>query len=174
MSEGISCGACFAMSPLTQRDLDLVDVFRSDIETLVCVRLGLARFERHDRRDHWAMVTRWPIDRRWWLELAVRPTVPQIRVAAVTDDLMRSRDAEVMISESSLTTREFVGLAFAEAGLVWPEPPVEHYREGADRFCFATPLDLALLGEIAGETVRSRVLAMLDGYHRCFTGRFVG
>ncbi len=160
-------------SSLPQHRLDLIESFRSGVETLAGTRLGLARLERHDRPDCWVMASRWPIDRRWWLELAVRPTVPQVRVAAVTDDLMRSRDAEIMISESSLTTREFVGLAFAEAGLAWPEPPVEHYREGADRFCFATPLDLASLDELAGEAVQSKVLAMLDGYHRCFAGRIV-
>lgn len=161
------------ISSLTQRELGLIEVFRSGVETLAGTRLGLARLERHDRRDHWIMATRWLIGRRWWLELAVRPTVPQIRVAVVTDDPMRSRDAEAMISQSSLTSREFIGLAFKHTGLIWREPPVEHYRENADRFCFATPLDLASLDELAGEAIRDKVLQMLEGYHRCFTGRIV-
>ncbi len=173
MTDSTACGRCFMISSLTQRELGLIEVFRSGVETLAGMRLGLARLERHDRRDHWTMATRWPIDRRWWLELAVRPTVPQIRVAVVTDDPMRSRDAEAMISESSLTSREFIGLAFKNAGLIWPEPPVEHYRESADRFCFATPLDLVSLDELAGEAIRDKVLKMLDGYHRCLTGRIV-
>ncbi|HPD28855.1 MAG TPA: hypothetical protein PLL20_02590 [Phycisphaerae bacterium] len=161
-------------SSLTRQELDLIEAFRSRVETLAGTRLGLPQLERHDRPDHWVMASRWPMDRHWWLELAVRPTVPQIRVTVVTDDPMRSLDAEVMISESSLTLREFISLGFHDAGLAWPEPPVEHYRENAERFCFATPLDLASLDELCGEAMREKVLKMLDGYHRCFTGRVVG
>lgn len=167
-------GGCGMRSSLTRQELDLIEVFRCGVETLVGTRLGLPQLERHDRPDHWVMASRWPIDRHWWLELAVRPTVPQIRVAAVTDDTMCSRDAETMISESSLTLREFIGLGFHDAGLAWPEPPVEHYREDAERFCFATPLDLASLEDLRGEAMREKVLKMLDGYHRSFTGRVVG
>ena len=156
---------------LIRQEMELIEAFRAGVEALASTRLGLPLAERHDREDHWILTTRWSIERRWWLELTVRPTLPQIRVAAVTDDRDRSRDAERMIAESSLTPREFMGAAFREAGLHWPEPPVEHYREGADRFCFATPLDIESLSELAGEAIRDRVLRMLDGYCRCFSDR---
>jgi hypothetical protein len=163
-----------SIQPLTEGDLSVIESFRSGVESLAGARLGLPAFTRHDREDHWTMATRWLLDRRWWLEMAIRPTLPQIRVGVVTDDGDRSRDAEQMISDLSLTIREFVGLGFKAAGLDWPEPPVEHYREGADRFCFATPLDLTRLSEMAGEEIREKTRRMLDGYRRCFLGRIAG
>ncbi len=151
---------------LTRQELEFIEAFRAGVEAVASTRLGLVRFERQDRADHWTMTTRWPIGDRWWLELVVRPTLPQICVIVATDDSDRSLDAERMIAESTLTTREFVGTAFVECGLNWPDPPVEHYREGADRFCFATPLDLDSLNELAGEAIRDKVLGMIDGYRR--------
>jgi hypothetical protein len=156
---------------LTRQELELIEAFRTGVETMAGARLGLTRFERHDREDHWIITSRWPIGNRWWLELVVRPSMPQIGVIVVTDDPERSRDAERMIAESSLTMGEYVGAALKESGLSWPEPPVEHYREGVDRFCFATPLDIESLTELAGEAIQDKVLRMLDGYCRCFSGR---
>jgi len=158
----------------TERELAIIKLFRAGVETLVGTRLGLSELQRHDREDHWVMATRWPIDRRWWLEMAVRPTLPQVCLGVLTDDPERSRDAEKLVADSHLTFREFVGLGFKEAGLDWPEPVVEHYREGADRFYFVTPLDLGSIEDLASEAMRDRVVGMLDGYHRCFTGRVAG
>lgn len=155
-------------------DPAVIESFRFEVESRAGARLGLPAATRHDRDDHWIMATRWPLARRWWLEMAVRPSLSQVRVGMVTDDGDRSRDAEHMIADSSLTIREFVGLAFKAAGLEWPEPPVEHYREGADRFCFITPLDLDSLDDLADERVCEKTVRMLDGYRRCFLGRMAG
>lgn len=149
-------------------------MFRAGVETLAGTRLSLRELERRDRDDRWVLISRWPIDGRWWLELTIRPTLPQVRMGVMTDDPERCRDAEKMIADLSLTIREFVGLGFKEAGLDWPEPPVEHYREGTERFCFATALDIESLEDLAGEAIRDKVLRVLDGYHRCFTGRVAG
>lgn len=182
-----------------QRELAGIESFRSHVESMVGRRLGLRQPERHDRDDHWIMATRWPFDAHWWLEMSIRPTMPQVCVGVLTDDRDRSRDAEKMIAGSSMTPREFVGVAFTEAGLDWPEPVVEHYREragdegatatdtrkggkgmnnaggrAAERFCFVTPLDLQSLDDLTGELVRDRVLRMLEGYYRCFSGRIAG
>jgi hypothetical protein len=159
---------------LTVGELAVIELFRAEVQSLVEIRLGLSQAERHDRDDHWIMATRWPVARRWWLEMAVRPTLPQICVGLVTDDPDRSRDTEKLIADSNLTIQEFVGLGFKEAGLDWPEPVVVHCREGADRFCFVTPLELESLEDLASGAMRDKVLGMLDGYHRCFSGRMAG
>jgi hypothetical protein len=172
--KSVPCGEGLRSMSLTKRELTLIELFRSGVETLAGTKLGLSDPERHDRDDHWIISIRWLIDQHWWLELIIRPTLPQVRVGVVTDDQDRCRDVEKMIVDSSLNLREFIGLGFKSAGLNWAEPLVERFREGADRFCFATPLDLSSLEDLTGELIRDKILKMLDGYHQCFTGRIAG
>ena len=125
---------------------------------------------RDDRTDHSTLATRWPTkaNPQVWLEIAVRPFLPQVRVGLVTDDRWKSEDLEEKIQESGDTMSEFVGLAFEEAGLPWAEPPVEHYRDQGKFFYFATPLELGSLAELTDPHVRDKAKRMLEGYCHAF------
>jgi hypothetical protein len=159
---------------LNERERAIIESFRGGVEALAGTRLGLGGLHREDREDGWILASRWQADRKSSYELSIRPTIPQVRVGLLTEDPERDRDLAKMIEETGLTVREFVGLAFRQAGLDCPNPPVEHYREAEARYCLATPLDLQSLEDLSGEAMRDKVLAMLDGYHRCFSGNVTG
>lgn len=134
---------------------------------------GDSRFDaptRDDRADDSTLATRWAsrVNPSVWLEVAIRPFLPQVRVGLLTDDRWKSEDLEEKIQESGDTMSEFVGLAFEEHGLAWAEPPVEHYRDQMKYFYFATPIDLKALDELTGDAVRIKTRQMFDGYHAAF------
>jgi hypothetical protein len=144
--------------------------FRAWIESHVGTGSRLGRPERHDREDESTLATRWPAGENLWYEVAVRPLLPQLRVGILTADRWKSEELEQKIEDSGDTMSEFVELGFETAGLEWPAPPVEHYREQARYFYFATPLDLTRLEDIWDEAIRRKVLQMLEGYYHAFDG----
>ncbi|MBK8914178.1 MAG: hypothetical protein IPM64_06175 [Phycisphaerales bacterium] len=124
--------------------------------------------ERVDRDDESTLQTRFAVGERLWLELALRPFLPQVRVGIMTDDRWRSEDLEDAIESSGDEMDEFVEMGFEEAGLTWKEPPVEHYRDQGKFFYFATPLDLSKLTELDSEAVFDRTRRMFEGYFEAF------
>jgi hypothetical protein len=160
--------------PLTAEQIALVEGFRTWIERAV-TNLGLfGEVSRHDRDDHSTLATRWTWDRDIWLEIAVRPFLPQVRVGLVTVDRWKSDDFEQMIENSGDTLQEFVQLGFKTAGLDWHDPPVEHYCHKNSLFHFATPLDLRALEQLTDDEIRAKVCKMVTGYHRAFSGTATG
>ena len=122
----------------------------------------------HDREDESTLADRWAVGEAVWVEAAIRPMLPQVRVGLVTDDRWKSEELEQKIEESGDTMEEFVGFGFEEAGLDWEEPPVEHYRAGTKHFYFATPVDLESLDELGDAEFRAKVVRMIEGYRRAF------
>ena len=156
--------------PLTQTQQDHVSVFRDRLEA-EC--RGDGRFSgvtRHDRPDGSLLATRFETadNPRVWLEIAVRPQIPQVRIGILTDDRWKSEDFEEKIEESGDTMREFVEMGFEEAGLEWLDPPVEHFREERQYFYFATALDLKATEELTQPAVLKKARQMLDGYYHAF------
>jgi hypothetical protein len=119
---------------------------------------------REDREDNSTLTTRYPMANALYLEIALRPLIPQVRVGIVTDDRWRSEELEDKVEESGDSMGEFLEVPFAEAGLDWDEPPVEHYRADGKWFSFITPLDLDGIGELADDAVRHKVRKMIEGY----------
>jgi hypothetical protein len=156
---------------LDERHRDLVHAFREQIERQLADEPGFGPVSRHDIPDRPRLITRWLADKRVWYELAVRPTLPQVRVGMLTDARWRRQDFERMVADSGDTLRELIEAAFAAAGITWHEPPVEHYREHERLFYFATPVDLESLDDLAAEALPDRICRMLKGYHLAFTGR---
>ncbi len=152
----------------------VVSDFREELEAALADDPRFAGVTRDDRPDESTLATRFTAaaNPHVWFEVAVRPYLPQVRVGLLTDDRWKSEDLETKIEESGDTMSEFVGLAFEEAGLPWPEPPVEHYREQMKFFYFATPLDLEAIADLARDDVRAKARRMLDGYFSAF-GRFL-
>lgn len=154
--------------PLSARDRELIERFRAAFETRY---RGDARFApptRHDREDESTLATRLGVGEGLWLELAIRPLLPQVRVGILTDDRWKSEDLEQAIEDSGDEMGEFIELGFEEAGLTWKEPPVEHYRDQGKYFYFATPLELAGLDQLADPAVADRIGRMFEGYYEAF------
>jgi hypothetical protein len=124
--------------------------------------------QREDRDDHSTLTTRWKASETLWVEVTVRPLIPQVRVGLVTDNRWISEEMEQAIEDSGDSMCEFVGLGFCDAGLNWDEPGVEHYREKLKWMCFVTPLELAGLDELASPETRGKVRKMVDGYCSAF------
>ena len=153
---------------LDDHQRQIIDAFRTWIESAVDDELR--SIERHDREDESVLATRWKVNNHLWYEVAVRPLLPQVRIGVMTDDPWRSKDFEQMIADSSLTIQEFVGLGFEAAGLDWPDPPVEHYREWDRYFYFVTPTDLKSIEQLADEAFREKASRILAGYQHAFSG----
>lgn len=145
-----------------------VEAFRRAFEARLAGDARFAAAERDDRDDESLLASRFRVADRLWLELAVRPFVPQVRVGIVTDDRWKNEDLEDKIEESGDTMSEFVELGFEEAGLEWREPPVEHFREQGRFFVFATAIELRELSELALPGLMDRVSRMFEGYYQAF------
>ncbi len=132
---------------------------------------GDARFqavEDADREDGSSLATRFKLADHLWLEMCLRPHIPQLRAGIVTDDRWISEDLEQVIEDSGDTMSEFVELGFEEAGLEWPEPPVEHYREAGRDFYFSTGFELDSLDALDDPQVFEKICRMFDGYYEAF------
>lgn len=150
--------------PLNDEHRERIAAFRTYIEDTVANDDRYGDATRHDREDESTLATRFAAAPSCWFELALRPFVPQIRVAFLTDDRWRSEEVEQAIQDSGDTMEEFLELGFEDAGLEWEEPTVEHYRDGGKYFYFATPLTLDDLDDLDGDEVRDKALRMLEGY----------
>lgn len=117
-----------------------------------------------DRPDGSTLTTRWPIGESLYLEVTVRPHLPQVRVGLVTDDRWKSEELEQGVEDSGDSMEEFLELGFDEAGLEWEEPPVEHYRDQGKWFSFMTPVDLERVSQLGDESIRDKVMKMIRGY----------
>ena len=157
---------------LDEESRETIDAFREYIEGAVAGDERYGEAERDDREDESTLATRFQAGTACWLEVAVRPHIPQVRVGLLTNDRWKSEEIEQGIQDSGETMEEFVGLGFSEAGLDWPEPPVEHYREGGEYFYFATPLEIDELPDLYWDEPRNKVFRMLEGYLIAF-GPFV-
>lgn len=154
--------------PLGATDQARVRRFRESFERKYT---GDARFGppvREDRGDETYLMSRFPIGEKLWLEMCVRPFIPQLRAGVMTDDRWTSEDLETVIEDSGDTMSEFVEMGFEEAGLTWKNPVVEHYRDQGKYFYFATALDLARLEQIDDPDVSDKLCRMFEGYYEAF------
>ena len=148
----------------SDEDHELIEAFRTYVEDSVANDDRYGECVRLDRDDASTMAMRFEATPTCWFEVALRPLIPQVRIAFLTTDRWLSEELEQAIQDSGDSMEEFVGLGMDEAGLDWDEPPVEHYRDGGEFFYFATPLPIDELRDIERDQVRNKVLRMLDGY----------
>ncbi len=153
---------------LAEKDRELIETFRRGFEKRYESDERFRRILRDDRADGSSLASRFEVADHLWLELVVRPFIPQLRAGIVTDDRWKNEDLEDKIEESGDTMSEFVELGFEEAGLEWLDPPVEHYREAGKFFCFSTAIELPGLSALRDEKTLDRISRMLEGYWHAF------
>lgn len=149
---------------LNDEQREQIAAFRTYIADAVANDDRYGEAVRRDRDDESTLAMWFEAGQSCWFEVALRPSIPQIRVGFLTDDRWRSEEVEQAIQDSGDTMEEFVEMGFDEAGLPWENPPVEHYRESGKYFYFATPLALDDLDDLEQESLRNKVLRMLEGY----------
>lgn len=148
----------------SEEDHEVIEAFRTYIEDSVANDDRYGACNRLDRDDASTLALRFEATPTCWFEVALRPLIPQIRVAFLTNDRWLSEELEQAIQDSGDSMEEFVGVGMNEAGLDWDEPPVEHYRDGGEFFYFATPLAIEELPDLERDQVRNKVVRMLEGY----------
>lgn len=153
--------------PLSDQDRERIESFRTYIQDTVATDDRYGPGERKDAADQSTLATRFMEGRSCWFEVALRPAARQVRVGFFTTDAATNEECELVISESGVSPERFVGEAFAEIGLDWPEPPVEHGRDGNASY-FATALTLDELADLDSDEVRNKTLLMLEGYLLAF------
>src|SRR5262245_49829651 len=156
--------------PLSDSDRKLVSDFRAALEHSYARDDRFLRLVRDDRPDDSVLASRFAVLDDVWLELTVRPFVPQLRAAIVTTDRWKNEELEERIEETGDTMSEFLELGFDEAGLDWRAPQVEHYRDQGKYFCFATGLELPSLRSLADAATQDKARRMLEGYYHAFRG----
>lgn len=154
---------------LTDGDRKLIAAFRDAFERKYAADPRFSGVVREDRPDETYLTSRFAVADRVWLEMTIRPLIPQVRAGVVTDDRWRNEDLEERIEETGDTMSEFVELGFDEAGLEWPDPPVEHFREAGKYFCFLTPFEIDSLAELNG-AAGERLTRVFEGYYEAFRG----
>lgn len=153
---------------LSEPDLASITDFRDYLEGITEGDDRYGSAERVDKEDLSTLATRFSIGENCWLELAIHPLLPQVRVGIVTGDRWVNEQMEQAIEDSGDSMSEFVEGGFAEVGLNWPDPPVEHYREDGTDFHFATPLALQDLMDLDDDALRTKIIRMLEAYLMVF------
>ena len=112
--------------PLSEDDRERVEAFLTYVEDFNAPDERYGQPHRHEWEDGLTVLTRFEAGPSCWLEVAVHPLIPQIRVAFVTEDRAKNEEVELAIEESEETVEELLQLGLEEAGLRWSDPPVEH------------------------------------------------
>lgn len=156
---------------LTATQAQAVEKFRTWMDGELARAGGFGAPQRADRPDGSTLTTRYPLERKLFLEVTVRPLLPQVRVGIVTDDRWRSEELEEGIETSGDNMSEYLEVAFSEAGLDWENPPVEHYRHEGIWYSYVTPVDLKSPDDLGGEALRAKLMKMIQGYMHSY-GKF--
>lgn len=156
---------------VTAAQRESITRFRERLESELRGDPRVRAVSREDRADESTLASRFQVADRVWLELALRPAIPQLRAGIMTDDRWLSEELEEAIEETGDTMSEFIEFGFESVGLSWPEPPVEHYRDQGKYFYFATAQELRDLSQLADESLYTRARRMLDGYYEAFRAK---
>lgn len=153
---------------LETADRTLIQEFRARLERELSADARFSPPQRSDREDESLLSSHFPVGPNLWIELTLRPFIPQARVGILTDDRWKNEDLEDAIEETGDTMSEFVELGFDEAGLTWVEPPVLHFREAGKYFVFSTEVDLERLDRLADKDLADKLRRMCVGYYEAF------
>lgn len=147
---------------------NVITEFRHTIESAAGQLAGFGEMSREDRADGSTLTSRFEVAKRIWIEMVIRPGIPQVRAGIMTDDRWLNEELEEAIEETGDTMPEFIESGFDEVGLEWREPVVEHYRDQGKYFVFATAFEPASLDDLSKPATVDKTLKMLRGYYEAF------
>ena len=153
---------------LSPADEKQVHEFRTALEAELSDDERFGPAVREDRADGSTRCTRFHVGGRIWIEVALRPQIPQLRVGVMSDDRWVNEELEEAVEETGDTMSEFIEFGFDEVGLEWAAPVVEHYRDQGKYFYFATAWEPAALAELATPAARDKTRKMALGYYEAF------
>ncbi len=146
---------------LSNEERNRIESFREYVEDSIATDDRYGEAVRSDSDT--ALATRFFEGTSCWFEVAVLPGSKKLRVGFFTTDPAIGTDCEQVIEESGETAVRFVGQAFEEAGLDWPNPDVEHGKEANASF-YATPIAYDDVVELDSDDFRDRAVRMMEGY----------
>jgi hypothetical protein len=150
--------------PLSEDDVELIEAFRAYIEDFVAADDRYGPSSRVSSDDESITACRFEAGPSSWFEVAVHHTTPQVRVGFLTMDTSVGDEVEQAIQDAGGTLNGYVGGGFVDAGLDWPDPPVEQLHEPGEYSYFATPLEIDDFGDLDFADIRGKVVRMLEGY----------
>ncbi|MFQ5590281.1 MAG: hypothetical protein ACE5HE_03865 [Phycisphaerae bacterium] len=159
--------------PLSEGDSELLYGFLAYIEGSVEGDDRYGRVSRVSNSDGSTIASRFEAGPHGWLEVAVHAAVPSVRVAYLTLGEALASEVEQAIRDAAGTPSAHISESFREAGLDWPDPPVEHGQLPGEYSYFATSLDIDDLGDLDFNDVRGKVVRMLEGYLIAFGADFI-
>jgi hypothetical protein len=152
---------------LSVNDRETVQAFRAFVEDSLSADDRYGTASRIDRPDGSVTATRFNVGGPCWLELAVRPSVPEIRLAFVTDDAVTNDGILELVSDAGQSLSEFVQAGLQEAGLEEPTADVEHSQDGKN-YRFSTGIKLDEVSDLEMDEVRDKTLQYLEGFMIAF------
>ncbi|MFQ5463293.1 MAG: hypothetical protein ACE5E5_11790 [Phycisphaerae bacterium] len=160
---------------ITSEQSEIVDAFLDylDGEFSGDERYGPA--ERYDRKDESSRALRFSLGPNCWIEAAVRPAVPEVRVGFVTDERSIFDEILNLLADAEETPSENLERALADAGLPWEDPVVDQETIDERFHRFSTPLKLEVLDDLdlGFMKVRSKVPKMIEAYLVAFGSAIV-
>ena len=149
---------------ISEEDRKRIEAFLTYIEDFNAADERYGQPSRHNKTDGSIFLTRFEAGPAAWLEVAVRPTIPQVRVAFLTDNAAKNEEVTEALETAEESLEELLEIGMEEAGLRWGKPPVEHYRDDEDCFYYATPLNIEDLYDLDDEVIRGKTCRMLEGH----------
>jgi len=151
------------MTPSVEQDRAMIDAFLEFIAGTVAEDDRYGPMTRCDRADGSVLAIRFDSGPSQWLEVAVTPEQSEIRVGFVTSDSAIRDEIAEGLKESSEPLSRLVEAAFVDAGLEWPDPPVEHYQDEDGKFYYAVPIVLEYFDDLDAGEIRDKTARMLEG-----------
>ncbi|MCO6438239.1 MAG: hypothetical protein J5J06_14185 [Phycisphaerae bacterium] len=141
-----------------------IDEFREYIEDAVAADERYGAAMRWESPDGSVLSSRFDAESDCWFEVAVLPTALTVQVGLLTTDADREAEIKQAISEMEGGASAMLGESFADAGLDWPDPPIEIGRSPDGAFCVFTTAALDEIADLDSSEVRDRAVRMLEGY----------
>ncbi len=136
-------------------------------------RYGLA--VRLEREDESLFATRFEVGPSAWLEVGVWPSVPEVRIGVVTDEPATGEEIVAGIEADDVSLTDALAAALVDAGLNWPEPPIEKDGVTTEEFRLTTPIELEELSDldVGFLDVRDKSMRLLEAYLNVFAATFL-
>ncbi len=151
------------MTQPVEQDRAMIDVFLEFVAGTVAEDDRYGSMTRCDRDDGSVMAIRFDSGPSQWLEVAIIPERSEIRVGFVTSDPAIGDEIAEGLKESGEPLSGLVEAAFADAGLEWTGPPVEHYQDEDGQFYYAVAIVLEYFEDLDANAIRDKTARMLEG-----------